>query len=179
MPDQTFRFVWCIPRLHTYYVKSRNSAAKLGLLALCSLAPGLAQSTSPEQPAELCSAASVDAKPFVEERLAFWQKRLQLTEWNIVVAMTRRGDLKAKTLGGIHWDKGKKAAGIAVMDAVDYHVACDKMLDDMEFTIVHELIHLELASLPKSEASRSNEEHAVNRIAEALIKLHREESVVR
>jgi len=53
------------------------------------------------------------------------------------------------------------------------------MLKDMEFTIVHELIHLELASLPKSEASRSSEEFAVNRIADALIKLHREESVGR
>jgi len=117
----------------------------------------------------------MNAKPFVEERLAFWQKRLQLTEWNIAVVMSPRSDLKAKTLGGIHWDKGKKTAWIAVMDAADYHLPCDQMLDDMEFTIVHELIHLELASLPKSEASRSSEEYAVNRIAEALIKLHRDE----
>jgi hypothetical protein len=47
------------------------------------------------------------------------------------------------------------------------------MLDDMEFTIVHELIHLQLSSLPRSEASRSAEELAVNRIAEALLKLDR------
>ena len=43
----------------------------------------------------------------------------------------------------------------------------------MEFTIVHELVHLELASLPRSEASRSNEEHAVNLSAEALLRLDR------
>jgi len=147
---------------------------KLGLLALCSLVPAFAQSTSFARAAEFCSDPGVDAKPFVEERLAFWQKRLQLTEWNISVVMTPRSALKARTLGGIHWDKDKKLAGISVMDPADYHVACEQMLDDMEFTIVHELIHLELASLPKSEASRSTEEHAVNRIAEALIKLHRE-----
>jgi hypothetical protein len=45
------------------------------------------------------------------------------------------------------------------------------MLDDMEFTIVHEMVHLELASLPRSEASRRVEEHAVNEIATALLKL--------
>jgi hypothetical protein len=47
------------------------------------------------------------------------------------------------------------------------------MLDDMELTIVHELVHLQLASLPRSEASRSTEEHAVNGIADALLDLDR------
>jgi hypothetical protein len=37
--------------------------------------------------------------------------------------------------------------------------------------VVHELIHLELASLPKSEASRRKEETAVNQLAEALLAL--------
>jgi len=50
----------------------------------------------------------VNAKPYVEERLALWQKRL-----NIAVVMSPGGDLKAKTLGGIHWDKGRKTAWIA------------------------------------------------------------------
>ena len=44
----------------------------------------------------------------------------------------------------------------------------------MEFTVVHELIHLQLSSLPRSEASRSAEERAVNHITEALIQLDRE-----
>jgi hypothetical protein len=48
------------------------------------------------------------------------------------------------------------------------------MLNDMELTIVHELVHLELSSLPRNEASRSSEEHAVNRIAEALLGLDRQ-----
>jgi hypothetical protein len=45
------------------------------------------------------------------------------------------------------------------------------MLDDMEFTVVHEMVHLQLASLPRSEASRRVEEHAVNELAAALLKL--------
>ena len=138
----------------------------LGLLTLCA-----AMSARAESPAsEACPAPL-----FVEEKLEYWQQRLQLSEWNISLVMTRRSDLKAKTLGGIRWDKGKKTAAIAVMDPSDYRMPCAEMLEDLEFTIVHELVHLELASLPRSEASRSTEEHAVNRIAEALVKLQRHE----
>lgn len=125
-------------------------------------------------PADVCATSSPDAKPFVEARLAFWQERLQLADWNVSVVMTRRSELKAKTLGGIRWDKGKKTASMAVMHVADYSMSCAEMLADMEFTIVHELVHLELASLPKSEASRSSEEFAVNRIADALLKAYRE-----
>jgi hypothetical protein len=62
---------------------------------------------------------------------------------------------------------------IRVLDASDYRMPYREMLDDMEFTVVHELIHLELSSLPRSEASRRDEEHAVNQIADALLKLDR------
>lgn len=140
-------------------------------LILALAMPVLAEGT----PAEVCAAPSPDAKVFVDGRLAYWQDRLQLSDWNIAVVMTRKSELKAKTLGGIRWDKGKKSASMAVMHVADYSMPCLDMLADMEFTIVHELVHLELASLPKSEASRSSEEFAVNRIADALLKLARQE----
>lgn len=126
-------------------------------------------------PTEACTASGQTVSAFVEGRLAFWQTKLDLVGWKVSAVLTRRSDLKAKTLGGIRWDKGKKTASMAVMAAADYTMSCNEMLADMEFTIVHELIHLELASLPKSEASRGNEEFAVNRLAEALLKVHRGE----
>ena len=111
--------------------------------------------------------------PFLNERLTDWRQRLNLGEWQISVVMTRRNDLKPKTLGKVRWDKHKKTAVVEVLDASDYTLLPNAILDDMELTIVHELVHLELASLPRSEASRSSEEHAVNQIAEALVKLDR------
>jgi len=114
------------------------------------------------------------AERFVNERLSVWSKRLNLEGWKISVIMTRRDDLKTRTLGGIRWDKDKKSAVIKVQDASDYQLPFGEMLDDMELTIVHELVHLELASLPRSEASRSSEEHAVNGIAGALLSLDRQ-----
>jgi hypothetical protein len=114
------------------------------------------------------------ADGFIEGRLAFWQQRLNLADWTISVIMSRAGDLKPRTLGNIHWDAAKKTAVIRVLEASDYPVPCHKALPDMELTLVHELVHLELSSLPRSPASRHEEELAVNRIADALLRLDRE-----
>ena len=122
---------------------------------------------SPLQKSEL-------ATRFASERLAVWRQRLNLDDWKISVAMIPRSELKPKTLGHIKWDKAKKIAVIWILESSDYRVPFREMLNDMEFTIVHELVHLELASLPRSEASRSSEEHAVNRIAGALLTLDRQ-----
>ena len=113
------------------------------------------------------------AEAYVNARLAVWQQRLSLQDWKITIIMSHPSDLKPKTLGNIHWDSDQKSAVIRVLDASDYKLPYKAMLDDMEFTVVHELIHLELASLPRSEASRRDEEHAVNRITDALLKLDR------
>ena len=105
---------------------------------------------------------------FLNDRVEYWCKRLKLEDWRVALVTTRRESLRAKTLGKIQWDKKRKSAVIEVMDPADYRLAFQAMLDDMEFTVVHELVHLSLASLPRSEASRSSEEDAVNRLAEAL-----------
>jgi len=115
----------------------------------------------------------LQAESYVNGRLAVWQQRLNLQDWKISIIMSHPSDLKPKTLGNIHWDADKKSAVIRVLDASDYRLPFREMLEDMEFTVVHELIHLELSSLPRSEASRRDEEHAVNQIADALLKLDR------
>jgi hypothetical protein len=116
---------------------------------------------------------ALQAESFVNARLPLWQQRLNLQDWKISIIMSHPADLKPKTLGNIHWDADKKSAVIRVLDASDYRLPYREMLEDMEFTVVHELIHLELSSLPRSEASRRDEEHAVNTIADALLKLDR------
>jgi len=111
------------------------------------------------------------AERFVAAKLQLWQQRLNLSKWNIRANLVRTRSLKPKTLGGINWDSTTMTATIAVMSTYDYKLPFGDMLDDMEFTVVHELVHLQLSSLPRSEASRSAEEHAVNEIAGALLKL--------
>jgi len=113
------------------------------------------------------------AAKFVAQKLQMWQDRMNLKDWNIRVELVRADQLEPKTLGNIHWDTDSKTATIDVLSTEDYKLPWKAMLDDMEFTIVHEMVHLELASLPRSEASRRVEEHAVNEIANALLRLAR------
>jgi hypothetical protein len=111
------------------------------------------------------------AAKFVAQKLQIWQDRMNLNNWDIRAQLVRADQLEPKTLGNIHWDTDTKTATIAVLSPQDYKLPYQAMLDDMEFTVVHELVHLELASLPRSDASRRVEEHAVNEIATALLKL--------
>jgi hypothetical protein len=111
------------------------------------------------------------AEKFVMARLHLWQDRMNLTDWQIQVNLVRPAALEPKTLGNIHWDTDTKQATIGVLSAYDYKLPFSAMLEDMEFTVVHELVHLRLASLPHSEASRRVEEHAVNELARTLLKL--------
>lgn len=114
---------------------------------------------------------------FLQARLDSWQKRLKLENWKISIIVSRTGDLRPKTLGNIHWDADHMTAVIRVLDPADYRLACPAMLEDMEVTVVHELVHLELSSLPRPQASRHEEEYAVSRISDALLKLDREKQV--
>lgn len=117
------------------------------------------------------NSARVQAETLLSSRLPVWKQRLGLQDWNVTVLMTRRAELKSGTLGGIRWDKKKKTAVMSVLDPDEYTVPLQEMLRDIEFTLVHELIHLELASLPRSEASRRTEEEAVNNLTRALLAL--------
>jgi hypothetical protein len=132
-----------------------------------------AQDAAPLPPRE----RTLMAESFSAEKLCEWQKRLNLQDWKIAVMVVRSSELKPKTLGNIHWDGEKKTAIIRVLDPADYKLSHQAMLDDIEFTVVHELIHLELSpvlsSLQRNDANRMEEEHAVNHMAQALLDLER------
>ena len=120
---------------------------------------------------------SLLAESFAREKLSVWRKRLNLQDWNVSLEVVRSTELRPKTLGNIHWDTDKKTAVIRVLDPADYSLPFHEMLEDMEFTIVHELIHLEIAPVlshfTRSDADRIEEEHAVNYMADALLRLGR------
>lgn len=154
-----------------WYQFSPGFSVLLLVLSLSTLC-GPAYSAAPPPPAT-AQERTLAAHDFTIARLAVWQKRLNLDDWKISVIVSRASELRPRTLGNIHWDKDSRTAVIRVLDPADYRLPYDEMLKDMEFTVVHELIHLELASLPRSDASRSDEEHAVNQLADALLNLDR------
>jgi hypothetical protein len=151
-----------------------GSVTLLVLIVAGGAVPSHAQSTSQSS---ATSERKLLAERFASERLWVWQKRLNLQAWDLSVVASRANELKPKTVGNIHWDREKKTAVIRVLDPADYHLPFDEMLRDIEFTVVHELIHLEmvpvLSDLQRTEENRREEEHAVNHMAEALLKLDR------
>jgi hypothetical protein len=136
-----------------------------------------AQHASPAPiPVSVSASASPDpaerqalANRYVHEILPYWQQRLQLQDWTVHLLLSRPVDLRPGTLGNIHWDMEKKTATIRVMDASGYTTDVMAMLQDMQVTVVHELVHLELASLPVSDADRSNQENAIDHLTDALL----------
>ena len=138
------------------------------LLASAALLPAEAP---PASSAEVAQEHATVAEKFCNERLAVWQKRLKLEDWNLKVRLVHTPELKPKTLGNLHWDHPAKTALIRVLAMADYKLPYAAALQDMEFTVVHELVHLQLSDLPRSDASRGAEERAVNRITDSLLSL--------
>ncbi len=153
--------------------------AASGLLLTCFVLPIPFGSVPADllQPAQLLHERTVLVDSFAREKLWYWQNRLNLNDWAVSLAVVRSTELKPNTLGNIHWDLENKTATIRVLDPAEYSMPFREVLDDIEFTVVHELIHLKrdlvLNNYSRSQTSRSKEEHAVNRVTEALLKVDR------
>jgi len=78
-------------------------------------------------------------------------------------------DLKPNTLEDFRWDAAERSEVIRILDLPHYELDCRAAFEDMEFTIVHELLHLKISLLPRCEADRKAEEDAVNDIARTLL----------
>lgn len=109
-----------------------------------------------------------------EEWLRVWQKRLSLEDWKVELRIVRSWELKPDTLGNLRWNSTARTATIRVLDPVDYDLPLAKIPRDIEMTIVHELLHLQLSVLPKDSSKKADEERVVTRIAEALMNLDKE-----
>jgi hypothetical protein len=140
-------------------------ATVLSLVIFALLGSSATSAPNPAQEREIA------AQKHIENKLQIWQERLNLKDWNIRARLVHPDSLEPKTLGNINWDTDKHTATIGVLSTYNYELPYQAMLEDMEFTIVHELVHLHLASLPRSEASRRVEEHAVNELSKALLNL--------
>jgi hypothetical protein len=106
--------------------------------------------------------ADATTQAWLDKRMCVWQARLKLESWAIRVVVCDSGDLRPNTLGNIHWDAENKTAIIRLLDS---------STGAMERTLVHELVHLALAALPKTDATRMDEEKAVSHMADALLAL--------
>ncbi len=141
------------------------------LAVLLVLGIGVSLGTSASLPDKTTLPAAMQAQ--VDEWTKSWQKRLDLGEWRITTLVVRLSDLKPDTLGNLKWNSGSKTAVIRVLNPLDYDLPPAEIPADIEYTILHELIHLQLSALPHDGTAKTTEEKVVNRIAEALFQLEK------
>ena len=127
--------------------------------------------TAPASRDRFTTAPIIVSTEQVHDWLQSWQKRLHLEDWKIEVKIARIWDLEQGTLGHIDWSESHKTAVIKVLNPVDYDLPKEKVPEDVELSIVHELVHLQLSPLPLNKSSRDAEEQAVTMLANALVEL--------
>lgn len=113
-----------------------------------------------------CSAANpLEAR--LDRQVKFWQKRMGLDDWNFTVRVVRQSELDPNTWGDAQWDPDAKTGTIDVLDPRDYNLKGGELRLDMECTIVHELVHIQLS--PLNAHSAQEREGVVNRVMMALM----------
>jgi hypothetical protein len=99
--------------------------------------------------------------------MRIWQKRLRLDDWTLSLQVVRQSEIDPNAWGASQWDARAKTATIQVLDPRDYNLKGTDLRLDMECTIVHELVHIQVS--PLVSPSTHELENVVNRIMVALL----------
>ncbi|MEK4879381.1 hypothetical protein [Paenibacillus sp. FSL R5-0908] len=112
-----------------------------------------------------------------EERLRYWQHKLNLQDWDIVVEVCRMKDIDGDAK--VFYQETMKNAKIWLGNTIDYSPTIPQPLD-MEQGLVHELGHILLAGITRETGKNDGNydqyvkmENAVEAFAWALISLDR------
>lgn len=119
-------------------------------------------------------------KPDLEPMVREWQERLRLLDWDIVSKYERMDEMPDGKQGTMGWTLMKKQAVMRVLDPIDYPRYCKDFPQDIEATVVHELLHLHLepaAPDKKDDAAFGLFECAVDQVARALVGMKRASSL--
>lgn len=108
--------------------------------------------------------------------LAKWQTILRLRDWDIEIKFGRAWEMGEDRGGEVTRINAKETALITILDPCDWRP--DKIVpQDIEYTVVHELVHLHFAIIDDFEGANDTlYEQAVHRIATVLLSLDRRQS---
>ena len=115
----------------------------------------------------LCCQASSPLESQLDQRLKVWQKRLGLAEWNLTLRVVRQYEIARDSWGTAEWYPEKKTGIINVLDPRDYNLKGAELKLDMECTIVHELVHIQIS--PVTPDTIAGREEVVNKIMTAVM----------
>ena len=103
----------------------------------------------------------------LDREMKSWQKRLRMEDWKLVVQVVRQDALDKNTWGNAEWDPETKTGVINVLDPRDYNLRGSELKLDMQCTIVHELVHIQVSPLETQD--EKVREQVVNKLMTALL----------
>lgn len=105
-----------------------------------------------------------------------WQKVLRLQDWIVDTRIARARDMPLKDTSGVcSWNIDGKEATISIVSPTDFPDTLG-IVQDMEKTLVHELLHLHYApfdSFDSASLENKSIEQSINCTAMALVTLKR------
>lgn len=111
----------------------------------------------------------------MENLCSEWKNRLRLQQWEVAIRIARQKEFEDKnSQGECHWTLSTALATIKILDPIDYPDT--PFAQDMEKTLVHELLHLKFCDFAKTETGSLEDvmmERAVDHLARALVELKR------
>lgn len=111
--------------------------------------------------------------PNLDELLAKWQPVLRLQDWDIEILYVKPHELAPNTGGEVIRCDKKKVARIKVLDPDNFD-PCLIVKQDVEYTVVHELVHVHFAVFDGlKDAEDTLYEQAIHKMAQALLLLDR------
>lgn len=106
---------------------------------------------------------------------AEWQARLGLQAWQIGIALAKHYEMELQCQGECSWTLDKLQAYIRILDPADYEPN-ETFPQDIEKTIVHELLHLMFAPFHCDVGTKEwhLQHQAIELLSRAMVKLKRE-----
>ena len=114
----------------------------------------------------------------LNELLAYWQKKLRLENWDIMVNLYRQEEFyDEESQGENSYDIRTGQSIIRILDHVDWSIR-NRFPQDMERCLVHELLHLHFEPFePKEQKSLEHDlmERTIEMLAGTLVALRSKE----
>ena len=107
----------------------------------------------------------------LNKRLEYWQEKLRLRDWLVQVHIKREKDFTQENSNAyVHYNINNKSAFITIMDSRDFD---DWLPHDMEWLLVHELLHLHFGQM-ETRRNITAIEQSIESITYGLIQLERQ-----
>jgi hypothetical protein len=100
-----------------------------------------------------------------------WQSILRLQDWDVAIRFARPWELTGDVNGEVELILAKRRATIRILAREDRERDADDLgLDTIEFTVVHELLHLHFSCLVYDEDTPAHEhlEQVINALASSF-----------